>query len=550
MQRLFAELAIANTPKVNPYIMNGLATYYIPQALEYLDAVFKSASRSFPKGLEYVSYERCTPMEEFEEHTRPKNNKRQYDLARSDVFLVKFYFKFHGVLLPPRYVYLPFVNEGGVFSLGGAAFHMTPVLSDKVISPGFDSVFVKLLRDKVIFKRFYHSMVIDGRREMTHIVWSAIYRKGSSGAKIPRTTKALTTVAHYLFARLGVSQTFQKYCGFVPVFGEEEINEVTYPKEDWVICQSTEIKPKTFIGKFYEPTRIRMAIPRSEWNLYVQAMVAGFYYVVDNFPDRLKLSYIDNTNLWMILLGHIVFSGHFSEGKLFANIEKHFTSISDYVDCIIIEKLKDINYYVDDFFDLLALILKNFNEITNQHEGNGNSVYNKNMEILYYAMFDITAGIFRANFRLNEMATKKTLSAKDVTEIFNKHLRMGAIYSLASGKVVASSLTYSGDHKYPKITSLVTEQENLPGSNRAKNSRKTVSSRDRIHTSMVEVGSLYFLPKSNPTPVVRTNMFLNIDLATGNIIRNPKLIEVLDRTQEMLSTLDCYTDDGISESLE
>ena len=548
MQTIFSQLAITNTPKFNPLIMNGLATHYMPFALEYLDAVFKSASKSFPPGLEYVNYERCTPLEEFDEVTRARNTKRQYDLAKSDIFLVKFYFKYEGEILPPRFIYLPFVGEGGIFSLGGTKYHMTPVLSDKVISPGIDSVFVKLLRDKLIFKRFYHSMIVDDKREMTQIVWSAIYRKGSSGNKVPKTTKALSTVAHYLFARYGVSQTFQKYCGFIPVIGGTEINAVTYPPSDWIICSSISIKPKTFIGRFYEPTTIKMAIPKNEWNLFSKALVSGFYYVVDNFPDRLKVADIDLTQTWMILLGHIIFSGHFSEGKLHGNIEKHFASIADYVDCIIVEKLKEIGYFVEDFYDLLAMILRDFNKIINQSAGNNNSVYNKNMEVLYYAMFDITAGIFKVNFKLNELVSKKLITKKDVIETFNKQLKPGAVFSLASGKVVASSLTYCGDHKYPKVTALVTEQENLPGANRSRKTRKSISERDRIHTSMLEVGSLLFLSKNNPTPVVRTNPFLNIDVATGNIIRNPKFIELLDSVQLTLNNLNSSAE--ISESLE
>lgn len=546
MQELFAKMLEEHTPKVNPVIMNGIVTEYMSRSLEYIDSVFRTASDSFPTGVEYVGYERCTPTEEFEEVTRPRNGKRQYDLARNDLYMVKYYFKFNGVALPPRFIYMPNIGEAGMFYIGGVNYHMTPVLSDKVISPGLDSIFVKLLRDKVIFRRLYHTMIVNDERIMTQIVWSNIYRKTPN--KMVRTTKAIACLSHYLFAKYGVTGTFRKYCGFVPVFGEEEITETLYPKDKWVICESIKVKPKDFIGNFYTPNEIRIAVPREHWDMYVQSIISGFFYVIDNFPTRMKVAYIDNVSVWMVLLGHIIFSGNYSEAKLYKDIESHFISLSEYVDPIVIEKLKENNYYINNFYDLLAIILRDFNSIIVRSNGSTNSVFNKTVEVLYYSLYDITAGIFKVNFTLNKIAAKKELSEREVVEVFNKHLRTGAIFSLTSGKIVTGSVGYSGDHKYPKLTSILTEQENLPGATRGKKSKKTVTEKNRIHTSMLEVGSLLFLPKSNPTPVVRINPYLNVDLKTGSIIQNPKLTQILDTTQEMLKGMRSSIDIDMLES--
>lgn len=533
MQRLFRDLCELNTPKVNPVVMDGLACVYLNEAEVYVDSVFKSASKSFPAGLEYIGYQRCTPQEEFEETTRPKNNKRTFDLARSDLYLVKYHFRYLGEDIPPRHIYLPFVGPGGIIYLGGSCFHITPVLSNKVISPGFDSIFVRLLRDKVTFKRTGHSIIVDSQRETSQVVWSQIYRKPKDNKKIPPTTRANTCLVHYLLARYGFSGMFTKYAGFVPVIGEEEITTELYPKESWVICESAQIKPKSFIGDFYDPVRIRLVIPRDKWNPYVQSLVAGFYYTVDHFPSRFKPSYVDNTKLWMILLGHIIFSGLFGENKLYTSIEEHFVSLNEYVDTIVIMKLKENGHHIEDFYDLLVLMLRNFNEWIVQSGQNNTSMYGKTLEVLYYVMYDITAGIFRTNFRLSKLATKKALTAKDIIETFNKQLKMGAIYGLSSGKIVAASVAYSGDHKYPKITSVLAEQESLPGASRGRKRRKTVGEGERIHTSMVEAGSMLFLSKSNPTPAARCNPFLYMDMATATIIPKPKFEELRARTDQL-----------------
>lgn len=540
MDRLFAQLCEKHTPRVNPAIMEGIAVLYMKKVEEYVDRVARSASKSLPPGVTYLGYERATPEEEFNEVTKIKNNKRVYDLAKSDIYLVKYKYVFTDqqtgqvMPVPDRFVYLPYVHDAGIFRLGGAHFHITPVLSDKVISPGFDSIFVKLLRDKITFKRCYHSLIIDNVRETTNVIWSPIYRKPADNKKVPATTKAFTSVAHYLFAKYGFTETFSKYAGFVPTVGEGEINEQTYPKDQWVICESSQVKPKTYVGDFYEATSIRLAIPRDKWNPVTKALVAGFYYVVDHFPGRLRANCLDTQYIWMILLGHIVFSGLYGENKLYTSINEHYMSLDDYLDTIIMEKLKENNYHVENFYDLLALILANFNNLVLENEHSSLSMFGKNLEVLYYALYDITAGIFKVNFRLNKLASKKPLTYRDVVETFNKNMKQGAIFGLASGRIISESVSYSGDHKYPKITSKITEQESLPGGARGKSKRLVVGDGQHVDVSMFEAGSLLYLSKSNPTPTNRINPFVNVDLATGTILPNPKFNEIRERTKNML----------------
>lgn len=534
MHELFARLVQKHTPPVNDAVMRGLATLYMQKSEEYIDQVFRSASRSFPAGLVYIGYERCTPEEEYNEITKVKNNKRIFDLAKSSLYLVKYKFVFQDQPLPDRYVYLPYVEDAGIFSLGGALFHITPVLSDKVISPGVDSIFVRLLRDKIIFKRCYHSLIIDGIRETTHVIWSQIYRKPRNNKKVPITTRAVTTIPHYLFAKFGFTETFRKFAGFVPTVGEGEITEHNYPKDKWIICESSQVKPKTYIGDFYEPTAIRLAIPRENWTPITKALVVGFFYVIDHFPGRFKPSYLDSQSLWMILLGHIVFSGLYGENKLFTNIQEHFMSLDDYVDTLITEKLREDNYEVNHFYDLLSLILSIFNNLVLDSEHSSLSMYGKSLEVLYYVLYDITAGIFRVNFRLSKLASKKQLQFKDIVETFNKNMKMGAVFGLASGKIIAESVSYSGDHMYPKVTSRIAEQESLPGAARGKSKRLTVGEGQHIDVSMMEAGSVLFLSKSNPTPTNRVNPCIIIDHATGTIMPNPKFAEIRAKTEALL----------------
>lgn len=532
MDDLFARFLEKETPKLNPTIMEGLATVQIPLAEKYLDSVFKSVQVA---GLTYDGYARCTEEEEYLELSKPKNNNRRtFDIARSDLYLVKYKFSFKGEPLPDRYIYLPIVGEAGIIHLGGPMFHITPVLSDKVISPGNDAIFVRLLRDKINVRRCYHTLLIDGVRETTHVIYSHLYRKSRTASKVPVTTKAVTSFAHYLFAKHGLHETFQIYCGTVPVFGGEEINSSSYPDSDWVICESTQVKPKTHIGEFYSSTNLRIAVPKPRWTPMMKALIVGFFYVVDHFPDRLNVHSIQGDMLWRILLGHIIFSGVYGENRLYQQITDHFISLDEYLDDINKEKLRDRGYEVNDFYMLMAYLLRDFNNLLLENDNANLSMYNKNLEILYYVLFDITSGIFKASFNLSKMANKRALTPKDINETFSRHIRQGAIFDLTNGKVITETVAYSGDNKYPKITSHVTEQESSMGAARGRSRRLVVGPEQHANFSQVEAGSITFLSKSNPTPTQRINPFVEIDETTGTICPRPEFNELRKYIDERL----------------
>lgn len=530
MNRLFKQLVEKYNPRVNATIMEGLACEHMKLVEAYIHNVFKSAAKSFPAGFEYCDFERCTPEMEYYEVSKPRNNKRTFDIAQSDIYLLRYQFKFQGIELPKMHIYLPFVRDAGIMYLNGTMYHVTPVLSDKVISPGFDSVFVRLLRDKIIFRRLYHSLVINDVREMNYVIWSQIHRKPHD-KKVEKTTKAETCVAHYLFAKYGFTETFKRYAGFVPIIGLDEINEERYPREAYVIVQSSQVKPRSHIGMFYEPCEIRMAIPAEHWTPLMKSLIIGFYYVVDHFPSRFKPEYVDNIDLWRILLGHVIFSGAYGENKLFTEMNEHFDSLDDYVDTIIIQKLKESHYHVNNFYDLLAVISQQFNSLVLDDSATL-SMYDKSLEVLYYVLYDITAGIFRVNFGLGKLARNKQLNGKqitidDVKKTLTNFIKPKAICNLASGKIVIEAVSYSGDHKYFKLTSKITEQESLPGAMRGKSKRFVLDQGKHLDPSMLEAGSILFLPKSNPTPANKINPYVMIDEATGTILRNPEFIEAI-----------------------
>lgn len=533
MDPLFSRMTRRTTPAMNREIMEGLAVSSMEFVEEYLDAQIKSVCIGLPDSIKYIGYERCTSQEEFDEITKARNNRRVFDLAESTIYLVKYFLTFTDAMgtehLITRCIYLPYVNSGGLMAIGGTQYHIVPVLSDKVFTPGHDSIFVRLMQDRNNMFRMYHTAMFNGKRETRYVVWATIYRNPAE-SKSTSTTRARTLLTHYLFAKYGFTEAFKRYAGTVPVFGEGEITAETHPPEDWIICESSGNKPSTCIDKVYKRTRLKLAVRKEDWNPAMEALVMGFYYILDHFPDRFKAreSYLDDYSLWMILIGHIRFSGVYGDNHLYQRIAEHLETIDPYLDNVVQQKLKEKGIDLENYYDLLNYIQVHFNEMIMENESNGLCVYGKNLEVLYYLLYDILYGFTMVKFRLNKVGLRRPLTLKDVSENLRRQVRMGAVFGLTSGKIITEAVSYGGDSLYPKITAIVAEQENRAGATRGQSDRVVVGPQHWIDLSMVTAGSVLNLPKSNPTPIARINPWITLDSKTGTVLPNPKFEKLIE----------------------
>lgn len=532
MDPLLAQLVDDDTPKLNSVLAEGLATTHMKHVEEYIDQVFTLAAKGFPPGLVYCGYRRCTPQEEFRERTRRRDNRYVFDIAPSNIFMVKYLFTFHGEELPDIFLYLPDVNPGGTITLGGSLFTISPVLSDRVISVGISNVFARLLRGKVTFMRTPHQIAIGQRRETVQVTYGLIYNKNQRQSKYETTIKAFSTLAHYLFCKFGVTETFQKFGKCTPIFGGPEINEHTYPEDQYVICSSMQIKPKTLGKSFYEPTRIKIAIKREEFTPFVKQLVAGFFYVADHFPARIQLEFIDHPNLWRTLLGHILRSGRINEGILLSEMTDHINSLDEYLDGPVAVKLRDIGISVDNFYELMVVVMERFSDWVLESSDNINSMYNKELLVLDYVLYEITSAIFTMYFKIRA-AANKPLNIKELTNIFRMHLRTGLIFSITKQHGEISALSYSGDNKALKLTSILVQQTDTSRL-RSRKSRAVMNDPSKaLHVSVAEVGGYSNIPKSEPSGRSRLNLFVGID-SKNIVMRDPHLSTLLDEIQQQI----------------
>lgn len=159
-----------------------------------------------------------------------------------------------------------------------------------------------------------------------------------------------------------------------------------------------------------------------------------------------------------------------------------------------------------------------------------NSMYNKELSVLYDVLYDITSSIFDMHFKLKTV-TKKALTKEDIITIMNAKLRQRAIYGIMKQRKGVSTVSYSGDNKFFKMTSILVPQSSAGGQTSKKERVSVDDPQLRIHASVAEAGSYLFLPKPDPSGHARINPHLQLD-SSGMILRDPTKMELIDSVQE------------------
>ena len=526
---------------MNPIIANNIAVSHIKQIDTWIDSVIRSISEDLPNGIKYEGYEICTPEEDHAMQTTKSMSRCIFDVAISNIRLFRYNFSYQGRMLTPKYIFLPFVTEGGFIFLGGSRFLISPVLADKVISVGSNNIFIKLIKAKLTFKRLVYYYNANGIRENQPIIHSEIYNEQESYPN--KSVKAAHLLAHYLFCKHGFTETFRLYANCTPIVGmEDTINETNYPKDKYTICSSVcadnNIHPRGFNKAMYYPNYIKIAIKNEEYSALVKYLITGFYYIADHFPASIKLNNLDYLPTWRIILGRLIKSDAIPIERLNADMDDHIKSLDEYIDQLIKDKLHHIGYSVNNIYELFVMIMQNFNELTLVSDKNldrVNTMYDKELSVLYYIAYNIARAFVNLSFKLNNLFNKNpTADISKVEKVFNNIIKPRLIYSIRSKHGGVSTTTSSNDNMAIRITSMLIPQAS---SSKDKGSAKSDSAiinnpAARLHASIAEVGAFLTMSKAHPDGRSSINPYALCD-ENGVLYRNPKFIEIIDTTQQL-----------------
>jgi hypothetical protein len=532
------QLMQKHVPPVNLDIVNGLAVKHMPQLEEYIDRIIMGVSTYFPESFKYLGCARCSPLEEYRvliksQNQKNENQRKEFDVSRTDFYMMKYFFSFNGEELKPKYVRMPFVSSSGSVIISGTRWSISPVLYDKVISINAKDIFIRVLRDKLTFNRVAHNIVINDRRETTQVVWGSIYHlRAELKKQYTKTTNAQSTIMHYLLCKFGFTQTFVKFCKATPIVGNEDINIVNYPPDKYVICKSTQQRIKTPKKDPWTPTEIRVAFKIEEFTPHVKTLIGNFFYIVDHFPTMLPKEYLDSHRQWIILMGNILFSGTRSVGVLFDDVSEHIQSLDQYLDTISQNQLKEIGHNCEDIYSLLYLVLSNFDEWIVKSADKVCSMYDKELNILYFISEEFIKGIHSMHYDLRK-ASKKQLNINNVTKILARTIKTGVFFKIIKRNAAASILSYSGDNKFFKITCNLSSQSSANPLTGKKTKQQIDDPAKRLHISVAEVGGFANLPKNEPSGRSRINPHLKTD-ARQTVLRDPDKVMLLDKVQAMI----------------
>ena len=531
---LFKSVSL-ETPDFNERVMNGLACEYLKKAPAYVDALMQSATNDLHPDLKYVGYKLCTPSEEFDELTRKRNNKSIYDIARNDLFMVKYIFTFRGEELEPRYIYLPFVSDAGILTIRGASFAISPVLADKAISVGEDKIYIPLEGAKLTFERLSHNFYLNGDRETIDVVFSKIYNRSAKGRAVggmPR-VNAKHTLMHYLLCKYGLQGTFKHYFDIDILVGTSiDINFEELDEKEYHICSSTRFKPRGVRSKFYTASDLRIAIRKVDYNAHMASMIGSTFYIVDHFPERVRADEVQYSRLWRILLGHLIFGSDSGEGRLIEDIDVHMESLDEYMDVHSQERLRRSNVICADIYELFLHIIETLQIKILQSRNSEATMYDKEMMVLRYVLFDINKAIYNFKYAIMRM-NKDKMSRTDVLGAMRRNLKRDEITRLNRQHGEVSSVSCPGDNKYFKITCNLVPQTSATGGAGGNNKAGIIDSSKFLHSSIAEVGSYTNQPKSQPDGRTRVNPCVHID-EDGNVVRDPRYIELIDEVQRKI----------------
>lgn len=558
--RLF-QIRDKRLPAFNRDIVDGLVDKHLSpeQAMLWIENTIRCGAELYPEGFEFLGSRRCTPYEEYKEALNVKiQGKRVFDVAKNDVFLVRYDFTYEGVPLYPQYLYLPFPTDA-MLRLSDKVYMVSPVLADKVFSVINEEIFFQVGRAKISFKRDIHTCVIDNKRVTTYVMWSRLHN--NAGRRAPGTTnvnirlgKVNSTAVHYLICRYGFIDAFEMFCNTSPVvINESQYNDKDFPTDQWVVCRSNKRRPKGVVCQDREyrlkESKINILIPRKDWNYMTQLFVMGAFYVIDHFPLELNVEDIFDTWTWKVALGFILFGDHLSEGKVVEDVEAHLASLDGYIDFeakLSMTPAIEANpatypwlNKVDSLFDLLGYLLDRMPEMLLQGDSRTSCLYNKQLMTSRYLLSNINNSLFGLVFKLTTPRdTKPTVN--DLNTLLGRHFGTKLIFNIASsnpkdnirhGEI--SSVSNPNDNKFFKITSVMIPQSDSAGPT-GKGDIDVNNPSYHLDSSFAEVSGYCVLPPSLPIGIARLNPFLRTS-SDGTVLRREEFKPLLDKIQRNIT---------------
>lgn len=488
MDPLFENIMKGRIVKMNPDFYEGLVKREMDKALHYLDRVFRSAFGSLGSNIEFLGYRCCRPDEEYRFKLKRNGgnspSKVRYELARSDLRLIKFDFAIDGKPTHPLLLYVPYCDDTGLMHLRGTAHTISAVVEDPGVSITQDGCFFRVTCDKIVIRRTVHTICKDEinilqkrARVQKHIniPYGKIYRAKQQKANANKNPPT-PSLPHYLFAKFGVTEAFRRFARVEVAYGTEtEITADKYPDSEWTRYYSVKAphpnnkKP----AQPWVPTIAAMAVRSINPSNLTEIMVAGFFYVADCYPHEFVPGFSDEPEHWRLMMGKMVFNRQVKNVQMSDYLRPHFESLDTYLDAMAKENLAEEGIVCEDIYEVMVYIIANLDSMINTV--NLASVYGKKLAVLPYVLSPIVHGIFYTKFNLMQQCKQWDVDPQtgertmrfteaNLFDAFNRNLKPEVVYKVkGSDHGEISSIAAPGDNKLFKINNKLVLQQNASG---------------------------------------------------------------------------------------
>ena len=529
-------------PKVNDEIIYGIANKQVAKAEKYIDAAWVSIASALPKNVEYHTYRRCTPEEEFNLLIK-RYNSNEYQMDVSDIFICTYMLKHTDkngtVTIIDVPIALPYLHKGGQLRIRNTRYTVSPVLSSNIFRVETNSIRIKLKMEDS-YLRLSHRFYCGNDRVTASVVYSQLHRGGNKYKKNnaikenkKTQSKPKPVLMFYLLIEYGLTGLF-KHIDVDVIAGYHDGLKNLDP-EKWIICSAHEIKPSTSLAvyKTHAESRIKLAVEKQALegskSELTMSLVAGFFYILDHFPDRINLKYVNEKRLWKLLLG-ICYFGHTTsnEGILIENIDNHLNTLSEYIDVTSRILLKNDGIEIENLYELFFVITEKMQSMV--WSTDPTSLYGKKLITLQFLLREITNGITNFMFKVLRL-DPEWASLEDIRALLKTHVKVNAILFKYDENNQIDLISSPCD-----IFSLEHTTKMIPQAAMGKTSSHVSglnNPANLAHISIAEVGSYTNLHGSDATGRGYLNPYVQI-ADDGTIIRNEKFRALTEYGQQKL----------------
>lgn len=520
------QLISEQRPRMNYDICNGIAKKQIEEEIEpYINNVFLSASESLTSRFQYIGMQHCTPLEEFREAVRPPKPCRSFELSKSNVYMVKLLFRFDGREMRPRYVYLPYLNDGDIIYLKGTQYKVTPVIGGRAFNVDKGKIYMAIGRARMYFDKTLVSFILNERVTHADAVYSPLYNlKPAERSKLP------SLLVHYLLAEFGLVEMFKRYFKIDIEIGEHGLDNLVETGE-WMIFRSRQMAPVGRGRGFYNPSNIRIGIKACDYKPIMNSIIGAVFYIIDNCADSVTVEDTSNPEMWLRLLPKFVFKTSESERKMFDEMTNHLKSIRYYMDPITKNTLARSGIICRDIFDLLHFFNVNFHDIVIHHDVG--SMYNQELSTTKYLSYHIVHNIFMMMFDIMKLNGDR-ITFDNVTGIMDTVLKRDKIFTIGGHGELSADGIATDCKPYAATCNMITQSKAASAGKKSDHSNAMLDPSLLLHHSQVEVATYQMMSKAEPTGRSKCNPFVYFG-ERSFITANPNLVDYINNLKTLLT---------------